>query len=185
MKLFNIFFTFVFCLVVISRVGYCFVDDIKVDDLRIGYRYSFFDIRDADYQSNTTFYSFNLTKDISKHVDVELEGGYIRLDSKAGTIVRSYPLLINFYLHPSFKRIDPYVGFGIGAMRFDHSSLGPGDRKDNEYGHSWKLVYGIEHSLNKDFSLNFSSAYLHANTGGKATLDIYGWLYSAGIKISF
>lgn len=151
----------------------------------IGYRYGYIASDDDDYKANGNSHNLNLTYGLTDNIALECESGYFRLKSKAGTRVGVYSFHTGLQLRANMNKLAPYIIGGAGFQHYTYDNLGAGDRSDKEYSYSYETGGGAEYFLNKNWALNLEAVYIYGNTGGKATLDVYGWQYGGGIKFYF
>lgn len=151
----------------------------------VGSRYRYFDADDADFRGNGNAANLNLTYGLTDNLALECEGGYYRLKSKAGTRLGVYSFHTNLQLRANTKKIVPYLTGGIGFQHYRYRDIGEGDRRDKRFSYSYKTGAGAEYFINKNWAVNIEADYIYGNTGGKATLDVYGWQYGGGVKYYF
>ena len=149
------------------------------------YRYGFFDVEDADYKDEGNYHCLGVTYALCDNFSVELENGYVELESKSGTKLNVFSMLGTLQLKIPMGSITPYFIGGVGGMYFDFGTLREDDKKDKRCGFAYKAGGGVECALNDDWTITFEAAYLYGNTGGSATLDVYGWRYAGGIRYLF
>ena len=178
-----------FVLVVFIFACVLFVMAVSAQDIKgkfgVGYRYGFVHPDDADYKTNGNAHNLNLTYGLSDNLALEGETGYFRLKSKAGTEVGVYSLFTSMQFRLNLDKFVPYLVGGIGLQYYDYDNLGEGDREDNKFSFAYRFGTGLEYFLKKNLSINGELVYVYGNTGGDATLDVYGWQYCAGAKFYF
>jgi opacity protein-like surface antigen len=168
--------------VILSKSGLC--QEIT-ERYGLGYRYSYFKADDADYKSHGNVHDLIVSYGISEYLAVELEGGYFELKSKSGSEIGVLSGYTNLQVRAPIKEFVPYIVGGIGMQFYDYKKLLVDDRKDKDSSFSYKLGGGFEYFLTQDWAFNSEASYVYGNTGGEATLDVYGWRYSAGFKYFF
>ncbi|HDZ76889.1 MAG TPA: porin family protein [Candidatus Omnitrophica bacterium] len=151
----------------------------------LGSRYNYVVVDDADFKNNGNSYGLNFTYGISKHFALELEGDFFKVESKDNTKLVTYTLHSNMQLRKDVGVFTPYLVGGLGIQYFDYGILKVDDRKDKDVSFSYKLGGGIEYFCDQNWALNIEGAYVYGNTGGSATLDVYGWRYGGGVKYYF
>lgn len=151
----------------------------------LGYRYGYVDADDANYKTHGNAHNLNLTYIFNENFATELESGYFRLKSKNGSALGVFSFYANLQLRTAIKSFYPYIVGGIGGQYYDYDKLKGNDRKDKTVSFSYKTGLGVEYFFDKNWALNFECVYVYGNTGGNATLDVYGWHYCAGMKYYF
>ncbi len=155
-----------------------------------GYRYGFINVDDADIKKqgtggNRNCHSYTLTYDLSEKLALEWEWSSFRLISKVLTRVKAYSIGANLLYKLDTGNITPYITTGLGIQHYRYSNIGTDDRKGHSFSHLIKSGGGLDYFLNKGLALNGEISYVYGNTGGDATLDVYQWRYSGGLKCFF
>ncbi len=180
-RIFTVFFSLAMVLILIKPA---FSQDIT-GKWAIGYRYNYVYLDDDDFSKEGNCNGVNLTYGLNEYFTVELETDYFSVESKSGTKLGVTSSHANLQLRKSFKNFVPYLVGGLGFQYFKYSELGDGDRKDNNISYSYKTGGGLEYFFNKNLSMHTEAAYVYGNTGGGATLDVYGWRLGTGLKYYF
>lgn len=147
-----------------------------------GFRYSYVLPDDDDFKTHGNAYNLNLSYGLNGFLALELESGYFRLKTVDGSILGVSSFLVNLQLRKQIKEWSPYLVGGVGFQNYHYDKLRLGDGKDKNFGNAYKAGFGLDYFLNKNWALNIESVYIYGNTGGRATLDTYGFHYSAGVK---
>ena len=173
-----LFISIVFC-----KPGFC--QDIK-NRWALGLDISYIFPQDIEYKDTFSYPGrINLSFGINNNLAIELEVGTYSLKSKWDSKTRIYTFLTNLELRTKPGKIVPYALFGIGAAFFSYDDLHPTERKDKSASYAYKGGVGIEYFLTENWAVNLEAVHFYANTGGKATLDVYSYQYSTGLKYYF
>lgn len=176
-----IFSTFALFLILVKPV---FSQDIT-GRWAVGYRYSYVNADDDDFRKAASANGINLTYGLNENLAIELEADHFDLKSKAHTRLGVTEFHTNLQLRKSFNNFVPYLIGGVGLQYYNYSELGLGDRRDDNVSISYKTGIGLEYFINKNLALNTEGAYVYGDTGSGATLDVYSWRVSAGLKYYF
>ena len=181
--------TAIFLVSLVVFAGICsfgFCQEIK-NRWYLGTDFAYVSPEDAEIKE-TAYYltSASLGYGISNNLAVELEAEGFRLKSKYDSKIKVYTLLANLELRAkNFGKFTPYAIGGFGWAFFDYDNLHPTEKKDKSSSPAWKAGLGGEYSLTKNWAVNCEAVHFYANTGGKASLDVYSQQYSLGIKYYF
>lgn len=151
----------------------------------LGTRYTYFDPDDADYTHNGNCYGLNLTYSFNDKIALELEGDYFKLQSKDNSKIGIYSIYANLQLKKRLKKFYPYLTGGVGLQHYSYGILQRNDTKDEDSSISYKYGVGLEYAIVDNWRVNFETTYAYGNTGGGASLDVYGIRYGIGLKYYF
>ncbi len=166
------------------------INPAKAEDIKgkwgVGYRYRYVAPDDDNFKAHGNCHNVNLTYGLTDNIAIEGEFGHFRLKSNAASEVGTYSLHAGIQLRANaIKNFVPYLVGGPGLQIYDYNNVSGGDMKDETFSFSYKTGGGIEYFLNKNLAFNLEAVYIYGNTGGKASLDVYGWQYGGGVKYYF
>lgn len=178
-------FAVILSLVLLTVINPAAAEDIK-GKMGIGYRYRYVAPDDDNFKANGNCHNINLTYGLTDNIALEGEAGHFRLKSTAASEVGVYSLHGGIQLRANaIKNLVPYLTGGAGFQVYDYNNVSGGDRKDKTISFSYKTGGGIEYFFNKNVAFNLEAVYIYGNTGGDASLDVYGWQYGGGVKYYF
>lgn len=171
----------VFC----AALGSAYAQDTK-GKFGLGYNYRYVAPDDDDFKTGGNNHSLDLTYGLTNNIALEAEIGHFMLKSKAGSKLGVYSFYpgVQLRMNP-IKQFVPYLTAALGFQGYDYEKISGGDMKDKNFSLSYKTGGGVEYFLNKHLSLGLEVDYVYGNTGGEASLDVYGWQYGGGIKYYF